>query len=71
MLWQVYLNTVPMKPASMTRRALEHRVGEDRFDGLQADGAGQRQSGAGRAGLSGAVLSTKRSDNKNGHDHTG
>lgn len=51
-----------MKPASMTCRALEHSVGENRLDGLQADGAGQRQSRAGGADLSGAMLSTKRSD---------
>lgn len=54
-----------MKPASMTCRTLEHRVRENRLDGLQTDGAGQRQSGAGRAGLSGAMFSTKRSDNEN------
>lgn len=63
-LCKVYLNTFPMKPASMTCRALEHRVGENRLNGLQADGAGQRQSGGGRAGLSGAMFSTKRSDKK-------
>lgn len=58
-----------MKPASVTSRALEHRVGENRLYGFQADGAGQRQSEAGRADLSGTMLSTKRSDKKKCHVH--
>lgn len=49
-----------MKPASMTRRTLEHIVGENRFNWLQTHGAGKWKTRAGDAGLNRRMLFTER-----------
>lgn len=55
-----YLYALPVKPTSMTGRALHNRVGEDRLDVLQANRARQCAGGRYGACLCGSVIPTKR-----------
>ncbi len=65
----IYLYTVSVKPAAMTRRTLEDTVGEDGFDGLQTDRAREGQTGAGDAGLTRCMLFTERPANDWHHQY--
>jgi len=58
-----------VKPASMARRTLEDIVGEDRFNGLKTDGAGEGQRGAGDAGLTRCMFFTERPANNCHHQY--
>lgn len=40
----LYLHTVPVEPAGVAGGTFEDGVAEDRLDGVQADGAGLRQT---------------------------
>lgn len=53
-----HLHAVTVEPAAVAARTLEEAVAEDGLDGVQADGAGLRQTDlrAHRQGLSGTVV---------------